>query len=502
MINLGKKRELFVDDYIVDTEKTTVPTVFNRPVKREIAFVHDAGWESTGTVYHNIVKKPDGKYLMYYKSTYNGLKPDGAYAMIRRICVLESDDGIHWTRPELSITPLERFPTSNIISGEFDYYDNLYCFLDTNPDCPENERYKAIYGEWGIGMFGYKSEDGINYKFYPADWTKYERVTNFCDYPPVGDEKRYPTVLLTANEGECYFDTLNIVYYNENTGKYIGFVRGFHVGDDNYPSDPDVPEAIRDVRWTESEDFIHWSKPRRLEFGEGDNWDYQMYASCIAPYYRADHIYVGMPTRYVARPEWNDSFDKLPKAEERRHRGRGRSITDAVFMASRDGKKWSRSNEAFFTPGPEQPANWIYGDCYPCVGMVETPSEVPGADPVLSLYCREKHEGQPDLLYRYELRVDGFAAKKATLAPRKLVTKPFTFEGSELEINFATSALGYIKFTLRAEDGSEIHTSEVFGDKIDRIVGFEDGSVADFAGKTVVLEAEMSDASLYSFKFN
>jgi len=502
MINLGKNRELFVDDHIVDTEKTTVPTVFNKPVKREIAFVHDAGWEKTGTVYHNIVRKPDGKYLMYYKSTYNGWKPDGAFAMIRRICVIESDDGIHWTRPELEITPLKDFPVNNIVSGEFDYYDNLYCFYDTNPDCPENERYKAIYGEWGVGMFGYKGADGYKYTFYPEPWTNYSYVTPFCDYPPAGDKGRHPTVLMTANEGEAYFDTLNIVHYNEETGKYIAFVRGFHVGDDQYPPDPDVPEAKRDVRWTESEDFIHWSKPQRLDFGESDKWDYQMYASCIVPYYRAPHIYMGMPTRYVARHEWNDSFDKLPRAEERRHRGRGTSITDAFFMSSRDGKKWTRSNEAIFTPGPEQPANWIYGDCYPCVGMIETPSEVPGADPVLSLYCRENHEDQPDLLYRYELRVDGFAAKKATLDPQKLVTKPFTFDGSELEINFATSALGYIKFTLRAEDGTAIHTSEVFGDKIDRIVGFEDGSVADFAGKTVVLEAEMSDASLYSFKFN
>ena len=77
MINIGNRRELFVDDHIVDTEKTTVPTVFNKPVKREVAFVHDAEWEKTGTVYHNIVKKPDGKYLMYYKSTYNGWKRAG-----------------------------------------------------------------------------------------------------------------------------------------------------------------------------------------------------------------------------------------------------------------------------------------------------------------------------------------------------------------------------------------------------------------------------------------
>jgi len=40
------------------------------------------------------------------------------------------------------------------------------------------------------------------------------------------------------------------------------------------------------------------------------------------------------------------------------------------------------------------------------------------------------------------------------------------------------------------------------GDKVDRIVGFENGTPADLSGKEVVMEIEMSDASIYSFKFN
>ncbi|MBQ3101212.1 MAG: hypothetical protein IJC50_09500 [Clostridia bacterium] len=496
MINIGSRRELFFDDFMVDTEKSTVSTVYNKPVKRERLFDFDAPWE-TGAGYQNITKKPDGSYLMYYKTGYQEPKY-GKH--VSRIAVIESKDGIHWTRPMLDVSGIERYPVSNMISGDGDFYDNLFCFYDTNPDCPENERYKAFYGEWGNALFGFKGADGYKYDFYPADWDAYPHTTNFGDYPPPGDPRRYPTVLMTANEARSYFDSLNTVHYLPEKGKYMAFVRGFHVGEDDYPPDPDIPEAKRDIRWTESEDMVHWTVPERLEYEDG--FDYQTYTNCIQSYYRAPHIMVGFPTRYVPRPEWNDSFDKLPNPEFRRIRGRGKSITDNVFMTSRDGKKWTRCNEAFMTPGPEQPNNWIYGDCYVCFGMIETPSDIPGADPVLSMYGSQRYKDQPCGLYRYEMRIDGFAAKKATLEPQKLVTKPFVFEGKELEINFATSALGYIKFTLRAEDGTEIHTSEVFGDKIDRIVGFDDGSVADFAGKTVVLEAEMSDASLYSFKFN
>ena len=59
-----------------------------------------------------------------------------------------------------------------------------------------------------------------------------------------------------------------------------------------------------------------------------------------------------------------------------------------------------------------------------------------------------------------------------------------------------------MKFKLRANDGTEIYSREVMGDKVDRIVGFENGTPADLAGKEVVMEIEMSDASIYSFKFN
>lgn len=486
MINIGSRRELLCDNYLINTRKTTVSAIPQKPVKREVAFVHDKMWESRGAVYHNIVNTPDGRMLMYYKSNYHDKKPDGMVGIIRRICVIESTDGGRtWSRPEFTITPLEeKAPVNNIISGLYDYYDNLFVFYDTNPKCPENERYKAIYGEWGTGIFGYKSADGIHFDFHP------EKDENGSDH----------TMLISGADSGCYFDSLNTVYFNNNTGKYVAFVRGFHCGDDLYPPDPDVPEAVRDIRYMESKDFKKWSYP--VPFKYNDDYDYQLYANAITPYYRAPHMFVANPTRYIAKPEWNDSFDNLPAAEERRNRPRGKSLNDAIFMSSRDCKKWFRYPEAVFTPGPEHTRNWAYGDCYPCVGMVETPNEIEGADPYLSLFCKEDHDGEPTKLYRYTLRMDGFVARRATVKPQKLVTKSFIYEGNELEINFETSAVGYLKIKIKDENGNEAISDEIFGDKIDRKVAFKDNALARFSGKSVVMEIEMSDASLYSFKFN
>ena len=488
MINIKNNRELFVDEYLVDTEKTTARISPCKPVKREVAFSFDASWETHGTVYQNIVRKPNGTYLMYYKSNYIDEKPDKSFGIIRRICVLQSEDGLNWSRPELCITPLPGpravEPTNNIISDLYDYYDNMFVFYDTNPKCPENERYKAIYGEWGTGIFGYKSADGINFNFHPES---------------NGTGTRESTLLISGADAGCYFDSLNTVYFNNEIGKYVAFVRGFHVGEDNYPPDPDVPEAVRDIRYMESEDFVHWSYP--VAFKYNDDYDYQLYANAILPYYRADGLWVATPTRYVAWPEWIDTFNKMPDVEDRAHRGRGLSLNDAIFMSSRDCKNWYRFGEAILTPGPEQKRNWIYGDCYPCIGFVETKSDVPGADPYLSMYCKEDQVGKYTQLYRYSLRVDGFVEVRSGFEPTKLVTKPFVYEGSEMEINFSTSAIGWLKIKL-ISDGKTLETREIIGDKIDRIVGFENGTPADLSGKEVTMEIELCDAAIYSFKFN
>ena len=87
-------------------------------------------------------------------------------------------------------------------------------------------------------------------------------------------------------------------------------------------------------------------------------------------------------------------------------------------------------------------------------------------------------------------------------AGQNVVTKPLVFTGSEMLVNFSTSARGRMFVTLRDETGRSIRSVELFGDKVDRVVDFAaGGKVTDFAGKPVVVEFEMSDADIYSFRF-
>ncbi len=71
-------------------------------------------------------------------------------------------------------------------------------------------------------------------------------------------------------------------------------------------------------------------------------------------------------------------------------------------------------------------------------------------------------------------------------------------------MNFATSALGFVRIRILDENGAPIEGYDYgnhFGDSVDRIVGFEK-SLKELNGKAVRLEITMSDSDFYSFCFN
>ena len=88
---------------------------------------------------------------------------------------------------------------------------------------------------------------------------------------------------------------------------------------------------------------------------------------------------------------------------------------------------------------------------------------------------------------------------------RVLVTKPLTFDGKELHLNFSTSAYGYIYVDVLDEDGKQLSDKksfEIYGDTIDRKICFEDGTdFSEFIGKPIRLRFKMRDAKLYSMWF-
>lgn len=467
-INIGSRREVFWDDTMIERKKSTTEFKLHHPVQRECVLTVEPACEKPCDGFYMCALQDDDVYRMYV--VING-----------NIVYAQSQDGIRWEQPMLGITKLDGSKDNSLLfdldklhaAGMKGEFDGFRVFVDENPKCKRGERYKAV-ANIGKDLVLFVSSDGIHFK------------------------QREPLKI------KGHFDSVNTVFYNKQTGTYQAFVRDFHA--------PSVPCDIwlRDIRFTESKELYPkdgWPVPKQLQYENMVDW--QMYTNSILKYGRADHVYVGFPSRYVQREKWTGNYDQLCGRKTREERLRdwndtryALAVSDTLFMTSRDGLNWKRYGEAFLRPGPEHPANWVYGSVYLSNGLVETRSEHKECNNELSFYCMENRWSENDhrQIYRYSIRMDGFVSQNAPAMEADLVTKPFVFTGSELYANLSTSAYGYMKFKLEDMNGNTITSCETFGDSTDRRIRFE-GDLAAFSGKPVVMTVHMCDADLYSFRF-
>ena len=489
-IDIGDRREVLWDDFLVDAAKTTARRVLHRPEYAGVVLRRDKPWEAQGGHYFGVFPDHDAKgdYLrMYYEVTVPRTKDDQdswSTSLAKTcVCYAESrDGGVTWTRPSLGLCDYHGSKDNNII---LDYksldnaWDNFAVFKDSNPDCPPDERYKAQGAitrtdTWTLGCF--LSSDGIRFR----------------------EGGR-----LIKSPGA--FDSYNVSFWDPLRKEYRLYYRSYH---DQTAPNRFADNKIRDINWATSRDYRNWTPGKRLGFGGSE--DYALYVNNVQPYPRAPHVYVGFPVRYAQRRAWTANYDRLPDPADRRRRMQkpsgeprfGLAVTDCAFMMSRDGANFLRYDEAFIRPGLERHGNWVYGDCYMAYGFIETPARF-GDGREFTFFVKNAGRVLTDvMLERYCLRIDGFASRQATYVPQKVVTKPLVYRGSRLTINFSTSARGYVFVTVRGADGRTAKSGELFGDAVDREVDFESGAVAEFAGKPVTLEFEMCDADLYSLKFD
>ena len=469
-IDVGSRRELFVDQHLID-QLNGVRLELHRPTPREVSLVRNKPWEGNVSGYTTVFRDGD-LYRMYYRGTETIYTQGKVTAPHREVvCYAESEDGINWVRPELGLVEFDGSKKNNII------WDGIgsHCFTpfkDARPDCPVDAQYKAISRgrpQGKKGLYVFKSADGIRWQL-------------------IRDE---PVISTGA------FDSQNLAFWDSVRGEYRAYVRDFSNG--------------RDIRTCTSKDFVHWSQPTFLEYSPGRTS--QLYTNGVIPYYRAPHIFVGFPTRYVDYG-WAASTKRLPQREYRElvassSRRSGTAFTDGMFMSSRNGSEFNIWPESFIRPGIQRPGTWFYGDNYQNWGIVETESHLEGAPDVLSFYVSEAgRQKNGNRLRRYTLRIDGFVSATAPLSSGELITKRIRFTGSQLEMNFSTSAAGSVGVEIQDAAGKAVRgfaladCHEQFGDELDRVVSWEPGAdVGRLAGKTVRLRFVLRDANLYSFQF-
>ena len=455
--NIGSGLQLFVDDYLIE-EMTGARLKLHNPMPREVVFPFDAPWEGADSGYATILKDGD-RFRMYYRG--------GGDLSREYTCMAESGDGIQWTRPTLGLFEFDGKKDNNIVwTGEEKAYwesHNFSPFRDANPAAVEAQRYKAVtLGRWGAGdarktvLLAFVSPDGVHWK-------------------RLRDE---PIIM------EGGFDSHNVAFWDTVQRTYVCYFRQGR-------------EGKRSIRRSTSPDFVNWTPAEWLDFGPTPLE--HLYTNGIVPYFRAPHIYLGFPHRFV--PERT-----TVGAESRKIDG----VSDAVFMSSHDGLHWNRPFlEAFIRPGPD-PANWggAHGNSAPAWGIAQT------GENEISVYWAEHYGNYPEdrasipRLRRGTLRLDGFVSVNAPYADGEMVTRPVVFEGKTLTINYATSAVGSVKVELLAPDrkpipGFELDKAvELYGDETARAVAWQGGSdVATLAGRPVRIRFVMKDADVYSMRF-
>lgn len=453
-IDIGSRREPLVDDYLIQTVSGLVH-VLHEPVRREVAVVHNQPWEGNCCGYHTVFQDGD-LYRMYYRGSQGGASTVGILAHQSVVCYAESRDGIHWIKPELGLFDFRGSKKNNIVRAE-PTPEGFAIFKDDNPTCPAEQRYKALTAGKG-GLVALTSPDGLR-------WSTLQ-------------EK--PVITKGA------FDSMNLAFWDSPRRHYVEFHRHFRNG-------------LRDIMTSTSTDFLHWTEPVWLEYpGAAAE---QLYTNGIRPYPGAEHIFLGFPVRYMAsRPASFLPYKGVTPAMN--------GITDALFMTSRDGLRFHRWGEALIRPG-QQDDCWVTRNNYPAWGLVRTKSDAPEGLPEFSIYATEGYyRSTPCRLRRFTARIDGFVSLHATSRGGEMVTRPLTFAGKSLEINYSTSAAGSVRVEIQDAAGKAIpgfalaDCPETYGDHIDRVIAWKQGGdVSRLAGQPVRLRLVLKDADLYAIRF-
>lgn len=451
-IALGSRLEPIVDGFLIDTMQG-VELRLQTPRPAENVLYFDKPWEGRFCGYVTVIK--DGRYYYLY---YRGVPEAGQDGNTGEVtCYAISVDGVHWEKPELGIYEVRGTRENNIIlADQAPFSHNFAPFLDTRPGVPADQRFKAVAGTSKSGLCGFVSPDGIH-------WSKLREEP-----------------LIT----EGAFDSQNIAFWSESEGQYCCFLRVFSDG-------------IRSIAKSTSPDFVTWTIP--VEMSYGDTPREHLYTNQTKPYFRAPHIYAAIAARFMpGRRVVTEEMMTAMKGEA----AYSGDCSDAVFLTSRGGTAYDRTfMEGLLRPGIGY-ENWTSRTNYPAYGIV------PVGETEMSFYVQRNYGQDTAHLQRIMLRLDGFASVHAPYKGGEMLTKPLTFAGSRLVINYSTSAAGSVKVEVQDAQGQPVpgftleDCDEIIGDEIARSVTWKKSTaIESLAGQPVRLRFVIKDADLYSLQF-
>ena len=456
-IDLADRRELFVDHHLIERLEGAQLRMHS-PQRQEVVFQVQPPVENGASGVYSAPVAGDEQYLLYYRGRFP-LRDGRDEAPEQAATVAVSDDGIHFERPELGIHDLGDGGRNNIIwRGNAGH--NFMPFRDRNPDADPDKRFKAVGGVGGRNLHAFYSADGFHWRLAQDEP---------LDVP-----------------GK--FDSANVAFWDAVIGKYRLFSR---MGQ---------PERGRSIQSCESDDFLNWSEPVPHQYDDGAPVE-EFYTNATTLCPGAEHLLLSFPMRYVRErttPVEDISAMDYPGSDKPGMTG----MTDAVMMSSRDGVHWHRPFcEAWLRPGLDE-RNWTHRNTTPAPGILSLREDE------WSMYVSEHYAWPDNRLRRLSIRPWGLASVNAGYAGGEMTTKPFTFTGGELRVNYSTSAVGSLQIELQDAESKPIpgfkldEMTPIYGDRLDAGVAWQaGGDVSSLSGQVVRLRVRLMDADLFALRF-
>ncbi len=437
-IDIGNRLELFIDNHLIEKTTGDVAQKMLKPEPKEVIIVTDSPWEGNTSGYYTLFQDGD-LYRMIYRGWQHDEKMKAEHKEVT--CYAESKDGIRWTKPNLGLFEWEGSKENNIVMLTPGTH-NFTAFRDDNPSTPPESRYKAVGGGGG-GLVPFESADCKHWKLI----------------------QKKPVITDGA------FDSQNLVFWDTDRKEYRAYWRFFN--DTATTEKKWKPEGFRAIRTATSKDFMTWGNQADLTYGK-DTPAQHLYTNAIQKYFRAPHLFIGFPTRY------------LPKEGQR---------VEPVLMSSRDGVKFHRWPDPVISEDAPKDRKGNRSN-YMTWGMFQ----LPGKPKEISVYATENYyEKTPGRVRRFVYRVDGFVAMRGDDGG-SVLTKAMRYAGKELLMNYLVRKGGYIIVEVLDSSGKVIgKTDRLTGDVVDGVIPWEKNPKLEKG--VVQLRLTIKAADVFSFRF-
>ena len=468
-VKITAEHQLFVDDYLIASSSNLTRQLHapERHPDNPVLRMREKPWEHHWGHSVFVRRHPENDtFRMWYSPQHyftaeNGLTYRGA------TCYAESKDGIHWTKPNLGIFKYGDDKNNNICLPQGTIEGLFY-----HPDDPdEMQRYKALVWHDPKGQQDYAPREGF-YLYWSPDGIHWQGDNQRCIIPN-GKGANFPREPLSGVGDTTQFR------WDTSLNRYVANLKILF-------SNP----TLRTAGQSESEDLIHWTRPRMTVHRDGlDEPDSQMYEHTTFQY---ESMWIGLlRVMHTQRTGWKQ--------------------VDVELTCSRDGRHWTRvaRGERFLPLGPED--SWDADYLIP--GRPGAPLMIDGK---LRFYYwgtrrADKRDGSPDVTWLMHIGVatsrrDGFISLNAGPQPGTVTTRPLSYAGDRLFVNAEIAEGGSIQATLLTSDGQAFPgysladaTPLTDGAVAIPVSWNEKSSVERPAGEHVRLRFKLIKAKLYSF---